>query len=145
MLDSPHTSAPMLMRGNALVLKTPVENAPRTSVEKHLSWSSDIPPAARLTLDPRSYRSWIPKQQHPQGPQVQHQESSEMHRTIPQAETSTRSPSTPHPPNPILPCLHSGNEKGCLQSSCLSSVTDNGLKCNIKTCIPVCLANDAGH
>jgi hypothetical protein len=31
-------------------LKTPVENAPRTSVEKHLSWSSDIPPAARLPL-----------------------------------------------------------------------------------------------
>jgi len=28
MLDPPHTSAPMLMRGNALVLKTPVENAP---------------------------------------------------------------------------------------------------------------------
>ena len=44
MLDSPHTSAPMLMRGNALVLKTPVENVPRTSVEKHLSWSSDSPP-----------------------------------------------------------------------------------------------------
>ena len=43
MLDSPHTSAPMLMRGNALVLKTPVENAPRTSIEKHLSWSLDIP------------------------------------------------------------------------------------------------------
>ena len=43
MLDPPHTSAPMLMRGNALVLKTPVENAPRTSIEKHLSWSSDIP------------------------------------------------------------------------------------------------------
>jgi hypothetical protein len=50
MLDSPHTSAPMLMRGNALVLKTPVENAPRTSIEKHLSWSSDIPPAARFPL-----------------------------------------------------------------------------------------------
>jgi hypothetical protein len=48
MLDSPHTSAPMLMRGNALVLKTPVENAPRTSIEKHLSWSSDIPPAVRF-------------------------------------------------------------------------------------------------
>jgi hypothetical protein len=32
MLDSPHTSAPMLMRGNALVLKTPVENALRDSV-----------------------------------------------------------------------------------------------------------------
>jgi hypothetical protein len=26
-----------------LVLKTPVENAPRTSIEKHLSWSLDIP------------------------------------------------------------------------------------------------------
>ena len=50
MLDSPHTSAPMLMRGNALVLKTPVENAPRTSIEKHLSWSPDIPPAARFPL-----------------------------------------------------------------------------------------------
>jgi hypothetical protein len=36
MLDSPHTLVPMLMRGNALVLKTPVENAPRTSVKKHL-------------------------------------------------------------------------------------------------------------
>ena len=50
MLDSPHTSAPILMRGNALVLKTPVENAPRTSIEKYLSWSSDIPPAARFPL-----------------------------------------------------------------------------------------------
>ena len=53
MLNSPHTSAPMLMRGNALVLKTPVENAPRTSIEKQLSWSSDDPPAARFPL----YRS----------------------------------------------------------------------------------------
>ena len=34
MLDSTHTSTPMLMRGNELVLKTPVENAPRTSIEK---------------------------------------------------------------------------------------------------------------
>ena len=50
MLDSPHTSAPMLMRGNALVLKTPVENAPRTSIEKYLSWSPNIPPAARFPL-----------------------------------------------------------------------------------------------
>jgi hypothetical protein len=50
MLDSPHTSAPMLMRGNALVLKTPVENAPRTSFEKQLSWSPDILPAARFPL-----------------------------------------------------------------------------------------------
>ena len=40
----------MLMRGNALVLKAPVENAPRTSIEKHLSWSPDIPPAARFPL-----------------------------------------------------------------------------------------------
>jgi len=24
-------------------------------------------------------------------------------------------------------------------------VTDNGLEYNLKTCIPVCLANDAGH
>jgi hypothetical protein len=50
MLDSPHTSAPMLMRGNALVLKTPVENAPRTSIEKHLSWYPDTPPAAHFPL-----------------------------------------------------------------------------------------------
>ncbi len=50
MLDSPHTLVPMLMRGNALVLKTPVENAPRTSIEKHLSWSSDIPPVACFPL-----------------------------------------------------------------------------------------------
>jgi hypothetical protein len=49
-LDSPHTLAPMLMRGNALVLKTPVENDPRTSIEKHLSWSPDIPPAAHFPL-----------------------------------------------------------------------------------------------
>jgi len=27
----------------------------------------------------------------------------------------------------------------------LSCVTDNGLEYNLKTCIPVCLANDAGH
>jgi hypothetical protein len=48
---------------------------------------------------------------------------------------------------PILPCLHCGNEeeKGCLRSRCLSSVTDNGLKYNLKPCIPVCLTNDAGH
>jgi hypothetical protein len=38
------------MRGNALLLKTPVENAPRTSIEKHLSWSSDIPPTALFPL-----------------------------------------------------------------------------------------------
>jgi len=48
MLDSSHTSVPMLMRGNALVLKTPVENAPRTNVEKHLSWSSDWSPPKGL-------------------------------------------------------------------------------------------------
>jgi len=38
------------MWGNALVLKTPVENIPRTSIEKHLSWFPDIPPAARFPL-----------------------------------------------------------------------------------------------
>jgi len=32
-----------------------------------------------------------------------------------------------------------------LRSRCLSSVTDNGLKYNLKPCIPVCLTNDAGH
>ena len=32
------------------MLKTPVENAPRTSIEKHLSWSPDIPPAACFPL-----------------------------------------------------------------------------------------------
>jgi hypothetical protein len=56
MLDSPHTSAPMLMRGNALVLKTPVENAPRTSVEKHLSWSSDIPCHGPRTNKPTLFK-----------------------------------------------------------------------------------------
>jgi hypothetical protein len=30
----------MSMRSNALVLKKPVENAPRTSIEKHLSWKA---------------------------------------------------------------------------------------------------------
>ena len=35
--------------------------------------------------------------------------------------------------------------QGCLRSRCLPCVTDNGLKYNIKPCIPVCLANDAGH
>jgi hypothetical protein len=49
-LDLTNTSVPMLMWGNALVLKTPVENAPRTSIEKHLSWSPDIPPAALFPL-----------------------------------------------------------------------------------------------
>ena len=51
MLDSPHTSAPMLMWGkwvNTLVLKTPVKNAQRTSIEKHLTRSLDIPPAGRF-------------------------------------------------------------------------------------------------
>jgi hypothetical protein len=52
MPDSPHTLASMLMRGNALALKNTCRNAPRTSVEKHLSWSSDIYPAAR----------WVPGQ-----------------------------------------------------------------------------------
>ena len=61
MLDSPNTSVPMLMRGNALVLKTPVENAPRTSVEKHLSWFSDIPPAAHWTLHRSRPAEYQPK------------------------------------------------------------------------------------
>ena len=52
MFDSPHTSAPMLMRGNALVLKTPVENAPRTSIEKHLSWSSRRHPSRSAISTP---------------------------------------------------------------------------------------------
>ena len=52
MPDSPHTLASMLMRGNALALKNTCRNAPRTSVEKHLSWSSDIYPAARWVPTP---------------------------------------------------------------------------------------------
>ena len=63
MFDSPHTSVPMLMRGNALVLKTPVENAPRTSIEKHLSWSSDIPPASIFPLHRSSPAEYQPNQQ----------------------------------------------------------------------------------
>jgi hypothetical protein len=55
----------MLMRGNALVLKTPVENAPRTSVEKHLSWSSDTPPAARLPLHRSRPAEYQPKPTNP--------------------------------------------------------------------------------
>jgi hypothetical protein len=50
MLDPPHTLSSMLMRGISLVLKTQVESAPRTSIEKHLSWSSDIPPAESFPL-----------------------------------------------------------------------------------------------
>ncbi len=42
-------------RGNAFVLKTPVENAPRTSIEKHLSWSPDIPPEEARVMQ-RVYR-----------------------------------------------------------------------------------------
>ncbi len=63
MLDPPHTSAPMSMRGNALVLKTPVENAPRTSIEKHLSWSSDIPPAASFPLHQSRPAEYQPNRQ----------------------------------------------------------------------------------
>ena len=62
-LDSTNTSVPMLMWGNALVLKTPVENAPRTSIEKHLSWSSDIPPAARFPLHLSRPAEYQPNQQ----------------------------------------------------------------------------------
>ena len=63
MLDPIHTSTPMLMRGNALVLKTPVENAPRNSIEKHLSWSSDIPPAARFPLHQSRPAEYQPNRQ----------------------------------------------------------------------------------
>ena len=61
----------------------------------------------------------------------------------------TRSPMNPHPPPPnhphiALPALYE-DERGCLRSRCLSCVTDNGLQYNLKTCIPVCLTNDAGH
>ena len=34
----------------------------------------------------------------------------------------------------LLNTEYCGNEKGCLRSRCLSSVTDNGLKYNIKPC-----------
>jgi hypothetical protein len=63
MLDPPYTSAPMLMRGNAVVLKTPVKNAPRTSIEKHLSWSSDIPPAVRFPLHQSRPAEYQPNRQ----------------------------------------------------------------------------------
>ena len=51
------------MRGNALVLKTPVENAPRTSIEKHLSWSPDIPPALPFPLHQSRPAEYQPNQQ----------------------------------------------------------------------------------
>ena len=54
MSDSPHTSAPMVMRGRALVLKNTCRNASSTSVKKHLSWSPDIHPTAR----------WVPSTPH---------------------------------------------------------------------------------
>ena len=54
MSDSPHTSAPMVMRGRALVLKNTCRNASSTSVIKHLSWSPDIHPTAR----------WVPSTPH---------------------------------------------------------------------------------
>ena len=41
----------MLMQRNALALKNTCRNAPRASVEKHLSWSSDISPAARAPVN----------------------------------------------------------------------------------------------
>ena len=63
MLDSPHTLASMLMWGNALVLKVPVENAPRTSIENHLSWSWDIPPAERFPLHRSRPAEYQPNQQ----------------------------------------------------------------------------------
>ena len=46
-----------------MVLKTPVENAPRTRIEKHLSWSSDIPPAARFPLHRSRPAEYQPNQQ----------------------------------------------------------------------------------
>ena len=75
------------------------------------------------------------KQRHPQGPQLLHQKSSEI-------------PPLPHNililnSTIALPALW--KREGCLRSCCLSSVTDNGLKYNIKPCIPVCLTNDVGH
>ncbi len=66
MFDSPHTSAPMLMRGNALVFEKHLSNmlrepalrntchGPRTSLP-------DIPPAARFP----SHRSYIQQDIHP--------------------------------------------------------------------------------
>ena len=54
MSDSPHTSAPMVMQGRALVLKNTCRNASSTSVKKHLSWSPDIHPTAR----------WVPSTPH---------------------------------------------------------------------------------
>jgi hypothetical protein len=65
MLNSPHTSASKLMQGNALVLKTPVENAPRTSIEKYLSWSPDIPPASRFPLHQSRPAEYQPNKQQP--------------------------------------------------------------------------------
>ncbi len=41
-----------------MVLKTPVENAPRTSIEKHLSWSPDIPPATRRLTTGSALNMW---------------------------------------------------------------------------------------
>jgi hypothetical protein len=66
MLASTHTLVPMLMQGNALVLKTPVENALRTgicSIEKHLSWFSDIPPAVLFPLHRLRPAEYQPNQQ----------------------------------------------------------------------------------
>ena len=54
MSDSPHTSAPMVMRGRALVLKNTCRNASSTSVKEHLSWSPYIHPTAR----------WVPSTPH---------------------------------------------------------------------------------
>lgn len=67
MSDSPHTSAPMVMQGRALVLKNTCRNASSTSVKKHLSWSPDIHPTAR----------WVP---------------STPHRSRPAGYPSTRQP-----------------------------------------------------
>jgi hypothetical protein len=66
----------MLMWGNTLVLKTPVENAPRTSIEKHLSWSSDIPPASLFPLH-QSYPAEYQPNQQPAGREKYDNESND--------------------------------------------------------------------
>jgi hypothetical protein len=43
--------------------KTPVENAPRTSIEKDLSWFSDIPPASRFPPHRSRPAGYLPNRQ----------------------------------------------------------------------------------
>jgi hypothetical protein len=83
---------------------------------------------------PPMYQSWIrmerfPNQQHPQDPQVQNQESSEILRLI-----GYTSPCCPHPPAYIVPpCCIVGVREGVI-APFLASVTDNCFKtiCQIK-------------